>query len=83
MYIRRTVVSNMLTYTLEGKDYPLETYEEYSNDSDGERIMVIREDHLQLDADGAFPVVVEDNDIKSNEPDDSDDIEQQIQSIRI
>ena len=43
--------------------------------------MVIREDHLQYEADGAFPVVVEESDVKPSEPDDSDAIEQRIQSI--
>ena len=70
-------------YTLEGKDYPLEEYEEYSDDGDGERMMVIREDHLQYDADGAFPVVVEGSNFEPSEPDDSDAIEQQIQSIHM
>jgi hypothetical protein len=63
-------------YTSEGKDYPLETYEEYSDYSDGERIMVICESHLQTDADGAFPVIVEESNTKSSEPDDGDDIKQ-------
>jgi len=66
-------------YTLEGKDYPLEVYEEYSDDGDGEWMIVICDDHLQYDADGAFPIVVEDNNIEPSEPDDSDAIEQQIQ----
>jgi hypothetical protein len=42
----------------------------------GEQMMVICEDHLQYDADGAFLVVVEDSDIEPSEPDDSDAIEQ-------
>jgi hypothetical protein len=46
-------------------------------------MMVIREHHLQYDADGAFPVVVEDSDFEISEPNDSDVIEQQIQSIRV
>jgi hypothetical protein len=33
-------------YTLEGEEYPLEEYEEYSDDGEGERMMVIREHHL-------------------------------------
>jgi hypothetical protein len=70
-------------YTLEGEDYPLEEYEEYSDDGDGERMMVIREHHLQYDADGAFPVVVEESDSEISEIDDSDAIEQRIQSIRV
>jgi len=45
--------------------------------------MVIREDHLQYEADGAFPVVVEESDVEPSEPDDSDAIEQRIQSIRV
>ena len=39
-------------------------------------MMVIREHHLQYDADGAFPVVVEESDFEISEPDDSDVIEQ-------
>ena len=70
-------------YTSKGEDYPLETYEEYSDYSDGEQIMVICESHLQTDADGAFPVVVEESNTKSSEPDDGDDIKQWIQSIHI
>jgi hypothetical protein len=46
-------------------------------------MMVIREHHLQYDADGAFPVVVEESDFEISEPDDSDVIEQRIQSIRM
>ena len=68
-------------YTSEGKDYPLEAYKEYSDDGDGEWMMVICEDHLQYVADGAFPIVVEDSNIEPSEPDDSDAIEQRIQSI--
>jgi len=45
--------------------------------------MVIREHHLQYDADGAFPVVVEESDFEISEPDDSDVIEQRIQSIHM
>ena len=45
--------------------------------------MVIREHHLQYDADGAFPVVVEESDFEISEPDDSDVIKQRIQSIRM
>jgi len=63
-------------YTSEGEDYPLEEYKEYSDDGDGERMMVIHEDHLQYDADGAFPVIVEESDFKLSEPNDSDAIEQ-------
>jgi len=63
-------------YTSEGEDYPLEEYEEYSDDGDGEQMMVICEDHLQDDADGAFPIVVEESDFKPSEPDDSDAIKQ-------
>jgi len=37
--------------------------------------------HRQYDADGAFPIVVEESDVELGEPDDSDAIEQQIQSI--
>jgi len=70
-------------YTSEGEEYPLEAYEEYSNDSDGEQMMVIHEDHLQYDADGAFPIIVEDSDIEPSEPNDSDAIEQRIQSIHV
>jgi hypothetical protein len=44
-------------------------------------MMVICEDHLQYVADGAFPIVVEDSNIEPSEPDDSDAIEQRIQSI--
>jgi len=70
-------------YTSEGEDYPLETYKEYSDYGDGEQMMAIRQDRLQWDADGAFPVVVEDSDTKSSELDDSDAIKQRIQSIRL
>jgi hypothetical protein len=70
-----------LQYTLEGKDYQLEMYEQYSDD--GERMMVIREDQLHDDANGAFPVVIEDNDTEVSEPDDDEVIEQRIQSIHI
>jgi hypothetical protein len=45
--------------------------------------MVIREHHLQNDADDAFPVVVEESDSEISEPDDSDVIEQRIQSIHV
>jgi hypothetical protein len=68
-------------YTSEGEEYPLEEYEEYSDDGECERMMVIREHHLQNDADGAFPIVVEESDVEISEPDDSDVIEQRIQSI--
>ena len=68
-------------YTLEGEEYPLEEYEEYSDDGEGEQMMVICEHHLQNDADGAFPVIVEESDFEISEPDDSDAIEQRIQSI--
>jgi len=70
-------------YTLEGKEYLLEEYEEYSDDSDGEQMMAIHEHHLQYDTDGAFPIVVEESDFEISEPDDSDVIEQRIQSIRM
>jgi hypothetical protein len=70
-------------YTSEGEDYPLEEYKEYSDDGDGERMMVIHEHHLQYDADSAFPVVVEESNFEISEPDDSDAIEQQIQSIHV
>jgi hypothetical protein len=65
-------------YTSEGEEYPLEEYEEYSDDGDGERMMAIREHHLQYNRDGAFPVIVEESDFEISEPDDSDVIEQQI-----
>ena len=70
-------------YTSEGEDYPLETYEEYSDYGDGERMMAIRDDHLHNDADGVFPMVVEDSDTEVSEPDDNEHIEQQIQSIHV
>jgi hypothetical protein len=54
-------------------------YEQYSDD--GERMMAIRDDHLHDDADGAFPVVIEDNNTKVSELDDDEVVEQQIQSI--
>jgi hypothetical protein len=44
-------------------------------------MMVIHEDHLQDDADGAFPIIVEESNFEPSEPDDSDAIEQRIQSI--
>jgi hypothetical protein len=70
-----------LQYTLEGKDYQLEMYEQYSDD--GEQMMVIREDQLHDDANGTFPVVIEDSDTEVSEPDDNEVIEQRIQSIHI
>ena len=45
--------------------------------------MAICDDHLHDDADGAFPVVIEDNDTKVSELNDNEVIEQQIQSIRV
>jgi len=68
-------------YTSEGKEYQLEMYEQYSDD--GERMMAIRDDHLHDNTDGAFPVVIEDNDTKVSELDDDEVIEQRIQSICI
>jgi hypothetical protein len=68
-------------YTSEGEEYQLEMYEQYSDD--GERMMAIRDDHLHDDADGAFPVVIKDNDTEVSELDDDEVIEQRIQSIRI
>ena len=70
-----------LQYTLEGEEYPLEEYKEYSDDGDGERMMAIHEHHLQYNTDGAFPVVMEESDFEMSEPDDSDVIKQRIQSI--
>jgi hypothetical protein len=61
-------------YTSEGEDYQLEMYEQYSDD--GERMMVIHEDQLHDDANGAFPVVIEDSDTEVSEPDDDEVIEQ-------
>jgi hypothetical protein len=72
-----------LQYTSEGKDYPLDEYKEYSDDGDGEQMMVIHEDHLQYDADGAFPIIVEESNFEPSKPNDSDAIEQRIQSIRM
>jgi hypothetical protein len=46
-------------------------------------MMAVRDDHLHDDADGAFPVVIEDNDAEVSELDDNDVIEQRIQSIRV
>jgi len=46
-------------------------------------MMAIRDDHLHDNADGAFPVVIEDNDTKVSELDDDEVIKQRIQSIRI
>jgi len=69
-----------LQYTSEGEEYQLEMYEQYSDD--GERMMAICDDHLHDDADGAFPVI-EDNDTEVSELDDNEVIEQRIQSIRI
>jgi len=68
-------------YTLEGEEYQLEMYEQYSDD--GEQMMAIRDDHLHDDADGAFPVVIKDNDTEVSELDDNEIIKQQIQSIRV
>jgi hypothetical protein len=68
-------------YTSEGEEYQLEMYEQYSDD--GERMMAIRDDHLHDDADGAFPVVVEDNDTEVSELDDDEVIKQRIQSIHV
>jgi len=68
-------------YTLEGKEYQLEMYKQYSDD--GEQMMAVRDDHLHDDADGAFPVVIKDNDTEVSELDDDEVIEQRIQSIRI
>jgi len=45
--------------------------------------MAIRDDHLHDNADGAFPVVIEDNDTKVSELNDDEVIEQRIQSIRV
>jgi hypothetical protein len=58
-------------------------YEEYSEYKDGEQMMIIRDYHLQDDADGSFPVLVEESDIESSEPNDSDVVEQRIPSIHI
>ena len=66
-------------YTSEGEEYQLEMYEQYSDD--GERMMAIRDDHLHDDAEGAFPVVIEDNDTEVSELNDDEVIEQRIQSI--
>jgi hypothetical protein len=63
-----------LQYTSEGEEYQLEMYKQYSDD--GERMMAIRDDHLHDDADGAFPVVIEDNDTEVSELDDDEVIEQ-------
>jgi len=68
-----------LQYTSEGEEYQLEMYEQYSDN--GERMMAIRDDHLHYHADGAFPVVIEDNDTKVSELNDDEVIEQRIQSI--
>jgi hypothetical protein len=68
-------------YTSEGEEYQLEMYEQYTDD--GERMMAIRDDHLHDNADGAFPVVIEDNDTEVSELDDDEVIEHRIQSIRI
>jgi len=45
--------------------------------------MAICDDHLHHHADGAFPVVIEDNDTEVSELDDDEVIEQRIQSIRV
>jgi hypothetical protein len=45
--------------------------------------MAICDDHLHDNADGAFPVVIEDNDTEVSELDDDEVIEQRIQSIRV
>jgi hypothetical protein len=50
---------------------------------DGERMMAIHDDYLHDNADGAFPVVIEDNDTEVSELDDDEVIEQRIQSIRV
>jgi hypothetical protein len=68
-------------YTSEGEEYQLEMYKQYSDD--GKRMMAIRDDHLHDDADGAFPVVIEDNDTEVSELNDNEVIEQRIQSIRV
>jgi hypothetical protein len=70
-----------LQYTSEGEEYQLEMYKQYSDD--GEQMMAIHDDHLHNDADGAFPVVIEDNDTEVSELDDDEVIEQRIQSIRV
>ena len=46
-------------------------------------MMAICDDHLHHHADGAFPVVIEDNDTEVSELDDDEVIEQRIQSIRV
>jgi len=46
-------------------------------------MMAIRDDHLHDDADGSFPVVIEDNDTEVSELDDDEVTEQRIQSIRV
>jgi hypothetical protein len=56
-----------LQYTSEGEEYQLEMYKQYSDD--GERMMAIRDDHLHDDADGAFPVI-EDNNTEVSELND-------------
>ena len=61
-------------YTSEGEEYQLEMYEQYSDD--GERMMAICDDHLHGDADGAFPVVIEDNDTEVSELGDDEVIKQ-------
>jgi hypothetical protein len=73
----------MLTTVLLIVEYVIiyQQYEQYSDD--GERMMAIHDDHLHDDADGAFPVVIEDNDTEVSELNDDEVIEQQIQSIRV
>ena len=44
-------------------------------------MMAIHDDHLHDNADGAFPVVIEDNNTEVSELDDDEVIEQRIQSI--
>jgi hypothetical protein len=61
-------------YTSEGEEYQLEMYEQYSDD--GERMMAIHDDHLHDNADGAFPVVIKNNDTEVSELDDDEVIEQ-------
>jgi len=61
-------------YTSEGEEYQLEMYEQYSDD--GEQMMAICDDHLHDNADGAFPVVIEDNNTEVSELDDDEVIKQ-------
>jgi len=46
-------------------------------------MMAICDDHLHDNADGAFPVVIKDNNTEVSELDDDEVIEQRIQSIRV